>query len=185
MALHKKRDFPVSQVRRFMEPGPVVLVSSASDREKNIMTLGWHMVLGFSPSLIGCYIWDRNHSFGLIRRSKQCVINIPTVELAGKAVGIGNCSGAHTDKFAEFGLTPVAAEEVSAPLVAECHANLECRLADASLIRRYSLFVFEVVKAHAPASPRHPETIHYRGEGAFMVAGKSLNLRRLFKEQNL
>jgi len=45
--------------------------------------------------------------------------------------------------------------------------------------------VFEVVKAHAAASPRHPETIHYRGEGAFMVAGKSLNLRRLFKEQNL
>ena len=185
MALHKKRDFPVSQVRRFMEPGPVVLVSSASNGEKNIMTLGWHMVLGFSPSLIGCYIWDQNHSFGLIRRSKQCVINIPTVELAGKAVAVGNCSGADTDKFAEFGLTPVAAEEVNAPLVAECYANLECRLADTSLIRRYSLFVFEVVKAHAPTSPRHPETIHYRGEGAFMVAGKPLNLRRLFKEQNL
>src|SRR5215213_3357100 len=84
MAPHKKRDFPVSQVRRFMEPGPVVLVSSASDREKNIMTLGWHMVLGFSPSLIGCYIWDQNHSFGLIRRSTQCVINIP---------GFGNMAG--------------------------------------------------------------------------------------------
>jgi len=86
---------------------------------------------------------------------------------------------------AYVGVAIVLLLSVSAPLVAECHANLECRLADASLIRRYSLFVFEVVKAHAPASPRHPETIHYRGEGAFMVAGRSLNLRRLFKEQNL
>ena len=70
----RKKDFPVSEIRRFLEPGPIVLVSSAWQGQTNIMTMGWHMVMGFTPSLIGCYIWDENHSFEMIRRSKQCVI---------------------------------------------------------------------------------------------------------------
>ena len=69
MKTYKKHDFPVDQVRRFLEPGPIVLVSSQWKGERNIMTMGWHMVMEFSPSRIGCYIWDRNHSFEMIRRS--------------------------------------------------------------------------------------------------------------------
>ena len=163
MKIYKKQDFPVDEIRRFMEPGPIVLVSSAWKSEKNIMTMGWHMVMGFSPSLIGCYIWTENHSFGLISKSKECVFNVPTVEMADIAVGIGNCSGAEVDKFNEFHLTALPAEKVKAPLIKECFANLECKLIDASLIRKYSLFVFEVVKAHASSRPKYPTTIHYRG----------------------
>jgi hypothetical protein len=69
MKRFRKEDFPVSEIRRFLEPGPIVLVSSAWQGKTNIMTMGWHMVLGFSPSLIGCYLWDENHSFEMIRRS--------------------------------------------------------------------------------------------------------------------
>ena len=97
---YKKTDFPVANIRRFLEPGPIVLVSSAWKGKSNIMTMGWHMVMEFEPSLVGCYIWDANHSFDMIRRSRECVINIPTVELARAVVGIGNCSGREVDKFA-------------------------------------------------------------------------------------
>ena len=78
MKSYVKKDFPTSDVRRFIEPGPIVLVSSRWKDETNIMTMGWHMIMGTEPSLIGCYIWTRNHSFNMIRKSKECVINIPT-----------------------------------------------------------------------------------------------------------
>jgi len=75
MKTFKKRDYPVSEIRRYLEPGPIVLVSSAWNGKFNIMTMGWHMVLGFSPSRVGCYIWNENHSFEMIRRSKERYAN--------------------------------------------------------------------------------------------------------------
>lgn len=185
MKAWRKTDFPVVNVRRFMEPGPIVLVSSAWRGETDIMTMGWHMVMEFEPSLIGCYIWDQNHTFSLVRRSRQCVINIPTVDMAGVVVKIGNSTGAEVDKFAAFKLTPVRGTKVDAPLIGQCYANFECKLVDTSLIRKYSLFVFEVVKAHVATSPKYPRTIHYRGDGIFMVSGRHINLRRQFKPGNL
>jgi len=171
MKTFKKRDFPIDKVRWFLEPGPIVLVSSSWQGRSNIMTMGWHMIMEFEPSLIGCYIWTENHSFDVVRRSRECVINLPTLELAPTVVDIGNTSGRDIDKFAHFGLTAEPAAEVAAPLIAECYASFECRLVDASLIKKYSLFVLEVVKGHAATSPKYPRTIHYRGEGVFMIAG--------------
>lgn len=172
MARHPlKKDFPVGQVRRYLEPGPIVLVSSRWWDKTNIMTMGWHMIMDFVPSLIGCYIWTENHSFELIRRSRQCVINIPTEDLAATVVKIGNSSGRDIDKFAEFDLTARPGTNVRAPLIDECYASFECKIADSSLIRKYSLFVLEVVKAHVATSPKYPKTIHYRGDGEFMISG--------------
>ena len=185
MKKHKKKDFPVAKIRRFLEPGPIVLLSSAHHGEQNIMTLGWHMILGDEPSLVGCYIWDKNHSHALIRESKECVINLPTFDLIDAVIGVGNNHGPEVDKFAEFGLTPAKAKKVAAPLIEECYANFECRLVDDSQIDRLGLFVFECVKAHVATSPRYPETVHYRGDGVFMVSGKNFNYRRRFKPENL
>jgi flavin reductase (DIM6/NTAB) family NADH-FMN oxidoreductase RutF len=185
MKSFRKRDFPPAKVRRFLEPGPIVLVSSAYRAERNIMTLGWHMVMEFEPSMVGCYVWDENHSHSLIRKSKECVINVPTSDLVETVIGIGNTHGSKADKFAEFRLTAVDGVKVGAPLIAECYANFECKLVDASLIRRYSLFVFEVVKAHVATSPRYPTTVHYRGDGVFMISGRNVSYRRRFKPGNL
>jgi flavin reductase (DIM6/NTAB) family NADH-FMN oxidoreductase RutF len=186
MRAYAKKDFPVGNIRRFLEPGPIVLVSSAWRGKTNIMTMGWHMVMGFEPSLVGCYIWSENHSFNMIQKSRECVINIPTADLAAKVVGIGNTSGTDVDKFAKFKLTAVPGREVDAPLIGECYANFECRLVDSSLIRKYSLFVLEVVKAHVATSPEYPRTIHYRGDGVFMISGTNTSrYRKLFKRQNL
>jgi flavin reductase (DIM6/NTAB) family NADH-FMN oxidoreductase RutF len=176
-----KIDFPVADVRRYIEPGPIVLVSSQHRGERNIMTMGWHTVMDFTPSLVGCVIAGGNHSFELIRRSKECVINVPTTALTDTVVGIGNCTGAEVDKFEKFGLTAAAAEKVKAPLIAQCHANFECRLADGRLIDRYNFFIFEVVKAHVARRPKYPRTLHYTGDGIFMVSGKIISRRNLFR----
>lgn len=185
MRRYRKQDFPVSQIRQLLEPGPVVLVSSAWKGQRNVMTMGWHTVMEFTPSLLGCVIAGGNHSFEMVRRSRQCVINIPEVEMAETVTRIGNSSGAEIDKFAEFGLDTTEATEVGAPLIDACHSSFECRLHDTALVGKYNFFIWEVVKAHVARTPKRPRTIHYRGEGAFMVAGEGLSLKRLFRREYL
>jgi len=181
----EKQDFPVHKARRYLEPGPVVLVSSRWRGKANIMTLGWHTVMEFAPSLVGCVISVANHSFHMIRKSGECVINLPCAALIDAVVGIGNCSGAEVDKFARFGLTQEDAALVKAPLIRECHASFECRLHDDALVDRYNFFIFEVVKAHVAASPAHPQTLHYKGDGLFALAGDIIDKRNLFRPEML
>ncbi|ACK50257.1 flavin reductase domain protein FMN-binding [Methylocella silvestris BL2] len=119
------------------------------------------------------------------RNSGECVINLPTTRLTDTVVRIGNTSGAEIDKFAEFGLTSEQGEKVDAPLIDECHANFECRLHDDALVDKYNFFIFEVVKAHVAPSPKHPETLHYTGDGVFMVSGKIISRRSLFRPDML
>jgi flavin reductase (DIM6/NTAB) family NADH-FMN oxidoreductase RutF len=172
-----KRSFPLPDVYRLLEPGPVVLVSTSSKGETDIMAMSWHMMMEFEPPLVGCIISGRNHSFDLLRASRECVINIPTVELAAKVVGCGNSSGRRVDKFKRFGLTPVASSQVGAPRIEECYANLECRIADRRWVDRYNMFVLEVVKAWIDPSVKKPRTIHHAGRGAFVVDGETIRLR--------
>jgi flavin reductase (DIM6/NTAB) family NADH-FMN oxidoreductase RutF len=180
-----KRDFPVSNVRRYLEPGPIVLVSSAWRGKTNIMTMGWHTMMEFTPSLVGCMIAASNYSFELVCNSRECVINLPTADLVDTVVRIANCSGRAIDKFQEFGLTAAPAAQVGAPLIAECHANFECRLVDEELVAKYNFFIFEVVQAHVAPSPKHPETIHYTGDGVFVLCGKAIGRRSLFRPEYL
>ncbi|KPM63558.1 flavin reductase [Pseudomonas putida] len=185
MTALRKSDFPLINVRQHLETGPIVLVTSAWNGESNIMTMGWHMMMQFDPALLGCYIWSGNHSYELIRNSQQCVINVPTLELADQVVAVGNNTGSAVDKFGQFGLTPTAATQVEAPLIAECYASFECQLYDSKLIDEYGLFIWQVVKAHVDCSVEQPRTLHYRGGGQFMVAGEILDFRQQFRPQNL
>ncbi len=108
-----------------------------------------------------------------MHKSQECVFNVPTFDLIDAVVEVGNTHGPEVEKFEEFGLTPVKAKKVGAPLIEECYANFECRLVDDSQVARYSLFVIECVKAHVATSPRYPKTVHYRGDGVFMISGEN------------
>jgi flavin reductase (DIM6/NTAB) family NADH-FMN oxidoreductase RutF len=182
---YKKEDFPVDKIRKFLEPGPIVLVSSKWKGRTDIMSMGWHTVLEFSPSLIGCMITSENHSYEMIRESKECVINIPTVDLLEEVIGIGNTTGAKIDKFSKFDLTLEEAVMVKAPMIKECYANYECKVADVQMLAKYNFFILEVVKAHVAGYPKFPKTVHYRGEGIFMVSGKHVDRHEKFKKENL
>jgi flavin reductase (DIM6/NTAB) family NADH-FMN oxidoreductase RutF len=171
-----KKSLPLSRVYRLIEPGPVVMVTTARRGRPNIMTMSWHTMIDFEPPIVGCVISNRNYTFDTLKATRECVINIPTVELAEKAVGCGNTSGRRIDKFKAFGLTPVAASCVKAPLIDECYANLECRVVDGKLVTKYNFFILEVLKAWIDPLRKHPRTIHHLGMGAFMVAGETIKL---------
>jgi flavin reductase (DIM6/NTAB) family NADH-FMN oxidoreductase RutF len=171
-----KRSCPLAKVYGLLEPGPVVLVSTALKGRPNIMTMSWHTMMEFEPPLVGCVISGRNYTFDILKKTKECVINIPTLELAEKVVGCGNTTGRDIDKFSTFGLTQSAASCVTAPLIAECYANLECKVVDTRLAATYNFFILEVVKAWIDPAQKHPKTIHHRGKGTFMVAGETFTL---------
>jgi flavin reductase (DIM6/NTAB) family NADH-FMN oxidoreductase RutF len=132
--------------------------------------------MDFDPPIVGCVISNRNYTFDIVKTTKNCVINIPTVELAEKVVACGNTSGRNFDKFKTFGLTQVPASRVAAPLIVECFANLECRVMDARMVAKYNFFILEVLKAWIDPLMKTPRTIHHLGKGAFMVAGRKIKL---------
>src|ERR1700690_185061 len=136
----KKTNFPLSEVYRLLEPGPVVLLTTTRPERANVMPMSWHLMMEFMPPLVGCVVSDRNYSFASLKASRECVINIPTVELAKTVVACGSVSGRSVDKFKAFGLTVLAAKCVKAPLIAECYASLECKVRDTKLVAKYNFF---------------------------------------------
>ncbi|PPD45285.1 MAG: flavin reductase family protein [Methylobacter sp.] len=171
-----KKRFPLPNVYALLEPGPVLLLTTAHGSQANVMTMSWHSMLEFEPPLVGCVVSDRSHSHTLLLASKECVLNIPTEEIAEKVVGCGNTTGAKVDKFSKFGLSRSAAESVSAPLLDDCFASLECRIADTGMARKYSFFVLEVIHAWVDPNIGEPRTLHHRGYGSFMIAGETITL---------
>ena len=136
--------------------------------------MSWHTMLDFEPPLIGCVISNRDYTFRILEATKECVIAIPTVELAAKVVRVGNTSGRDIDKFEAFGLTAVSASRVKAPLIGECYANVECKVVDTAMANKYNFFVLKALKAWIDPSKKHPRTIHHLGKGVLMVAGKTI-----------
>jgi flavin reductase (DIM6/NTAB) family NADH-FMN oxidoreductase RutF len=172
----RKTNLPLGRVYRLLEPGPVVLLTTARKGRANVMTMSWHTMMEFEPPLVGCIVSNRNFSFAALRETGECVINIPGAELAKTVVAVGSSSGRKLDKFAAFGLTPLPASRVAPPLVAECFANLECRVEDARLAQKYNFFILRVVKAWIEPSRQRARTLHHMGMGNFMIAGRSVKL---------
>jgi flavin reductase (DIM6/NTAB) family NADH-FMN oxidoreductase RutF len=171
-----KRACPLAKAYRLLESGPVVMVTTEHEGRPNVMTLCWHTMMEFEPPLVGLVMSDRNFSFAALAATRECVLNIPTAELAKAAVGCGTVSGRRVDKFARFGLTPLPAAKVAPPLIGECYANLECRVADTRLVAKYGFFVLEVLKAWVDPAVKEPRTLHHRGGNNFMVAGRALKV---------
>lgn len=170
------RPMKLSKVFTLLEPGPVVLVATNDGKKNNVMTISWTMVVDFTPQFaITTGAW--NHSFKALRKTRECVIAIPGVEMLDTVVGVGSCSGADTDKFAKFKLTPLPAKSVRAPLVKECLANIECRVID--IVRRHNIVVLEAVAAHVATGRKATRTFHAVGDGTFIVDGRRLNRRKL------
>jgi len=171
------RSLPLSKVYQLLEPGPVVLLTTTRRGRANVMTMSWHMMVEFEPPQLACVVSNANYSFAALRASRECVIAIPPAGLAEKVVQVGNSSGRTVDKFQAFGLTSLPAECVAPPLVAECFANLECKVTDTRLVNPYNIFILEVVKAWVDPAQKRAKTIHHQGYGSFVVDGRTIKLK--------
>ena len=165
----------LSKAFTLIESGPVVLVTTHDGKKDNIMTISWTMVMDFTPRF-ALTTGQWNHSFAALRKNRECVIAIPTVDLLDKVVGIGTCSGADTDKFARFKLTPVQARLVRPPLIRECLTNIECKVVD--IVRRHDIVVLEAVAAHVSTGLKELRTLPAVGDGTFVADGRRLDRRK-------
>jgi flavin reductase (DIM6/NTAB) family NADH-FMN oxidoreductase RutF len=170
------RQLKLERAFTLIEPGPVVLVTTRDGRKNNVMTISWTMVVDFTP-LFAITTGDWNYSFAALRKNKECVIAVPTVDLLDEVVGIGTCSGADTDKFARFGLTPVRGKFVKAPLIEECLANIECRVID--IVGKHNLVVLEGLAAYLDSARKERRTVHAVGDGTFIVDGRRSDRRKM------
>jgi flavin reductase (DIM6/NTAB) family NADH-FMN oxidoreductase RutF len=159
-----------------MESGPVVLVTTHDGKKDNIMTISWTMVIDFTP-VFAITTGEWNYSFAALRKNRECVIAIPTVDLLDKVVGIGTCTGADTDKFAKFKLTPMQARLVRPPLIRECLANIECKVID--IIKKHNIVVLEGVAAYIDAARKEKRTVHAVGDGTFIVDGRKIDRKKM------
>ncbi len=159
-----------------MESGPVVLVTTHDGQKDNIMTISWTMVLDFTP-VFAITTGEWNHSFAALRKNRECVIAIPTVDMLDKVVGIGTCSGKDTDKFAKFKLTPVPGKVVRAPLIKECLANIECKVID--IVEKHNIVVLEAVAAYLDTTRKEKRTVHAVGDGTFIVDGRKIDRKEM------
>ena len=166
----------ISKAFTLIEPGPVVLITTNDGKKNNVMTISWTMVLDFTP-VFALTTGKWNHSFAALRKTKECVVSIPAVDMLDKVVGIGTCSGAETDKFAKFNLTPVEGRKVKAPLIKECLANIECKVID--IIKKHNIVVLKAVAAYFDSSRGEKRTIHAVGDGTFIVDGRKLNRKKM------
>jgi len=170
------RRLKLSRAFTLMESGPVVLVTTRDGEKNNIMTISWTMVMDFTP-VFAITTGKWNHSFTALRKNRECVIAIPTVDLLDKVVGIGTCSGADTDKFATFKLTPVQAKLVRAPLIKECFANIECKVID--IVKKHNIVVLEGVAAYIDTARKEQRSVHAVGDGTFIVDGRKIDRKMM------
>lgn len=166
----------LSKAFTLMESGPVVLVTTHDGQKDNIMTISWTMVMDFTP-LFAIVTGKWNHSFAALRKNKECVIAIPTVDMLDKVVGIGTCSGTDTDKFTKFKLTPVQGKVVTPPLIKECLANIECKVID--IVKKHNIIVLEGVAAYIDTERKEKRTVHAVGDGTFIVDGHKLDRKKM------
>jgi flavin reductase (DIM6/NTAB) family NADH-FMN oxidoreductase RutF len=171
------RNLSLAKVYQKLEPGPVVLLTTEVGGRKNVMVMSWHMMVDFEPPLIACIVSSADYSHAALRKTRECVIAIPSVEMAEKVVRIGNCSGRDVEKFESIGLTPKKAEMVAAPLVQECAVNIECRVVDTRMVRKYNLFILEAVKAWSDPKQAKARMLHHQGYGSFVVDGDTIRLK--------
>ncbi len=171
---------PISKAFTLIESGPVVLIATNDGEKNNIMTISWTMVMDFSPRFaITTGAW--NYSYSALRDSRECVIAIPAVDLIDQVVGVGTCSGTDTDKFEKFGLTPLKAEHVGAPLIKECLANIECKVID--IVEKHNIIILEGVAAYFDDTRTEKRTIHAIGDGTFVVDGDKLDRREMMRSK--
>jgi flavin reductase (DIM6/NTAB) family NADH-FMN oxidoreductase RutF len=170
------RPLKLSKAFALMESGPVVLVTTHDGHKDNVMTISWTMVLDFTP-VFAITTGEWNYSFAALRKHRECVIAIPTVDMLDKVVGIGTCSGKDTDKFAKFKLTPVQGKAVRSPLIKECLANMECKVID--IVKKHNIVVLKAVAAYIDSARKEKRTVHAVGDGTFIVDGRKIDRRKM------
>lgn len=142
-------DRPARDALRMIVPGPVVMISTMSKGQPNLMTAAWLTAQSLSPTLVSVAIHPDRLTHQFVSSTEEFVINIPVLDGMGAVHRAGMISGRDGDKFATLGIEPLESTVVEAPRVEGCAGYIECRVHDRISAGDHDLFVAEVVFAAA------------------------------------
>lgn len=144
--------------KEFWKPGnmlyplPAVMVSCGTMEKPNIITVAWTGTICSDPAMVSVSIRKERYSYGIIKDSKEFVINLVTKELVKIADYCGVKSGREIDKFKEMKLSPIKGNVISAPLIQESPVNIECVVKDILPLGSHDMFIAQVVGVAADKS---------------------------------
>lgn len=164
-------------------PLPVVMISVAdSGGRTNIITVAWAGTICTNPPMVSISVRPERYSYPILKETGEFVINLTTRELAFATDFCGVKSGREVDKFRELGLTPLKAEQVKSPLIAESPVNIECKVREILPLGSHHMFLADVLAVHADEKymdEKHKfhlekaEPIVY-SHGAYLVCGEQI-----------
>jgi flavin reductase (DIM6/NTAB) family NADH-FMN oxidoreductase RutF len=180
-----KRGVPLNQAKWLIEPGCVVLVTGGTMDKANVMTISWQTpVQTANPCLVLLVMSHVRYTYELIRQNNELVINVPGEDLLEQTHRAGTVSGRTVDKFKDTGLTPVRANLVRPPLIAECAGHLECQIVQTFTVATHDLLVCEVVYASAEEAffdgawiPEKFHTLHYLHNTTYGLLTRRIDVR--------
>lgn len=188
-----KKDIGPDKAYRLINPGCVVLLSTALDGKANVMTLAWHMPVSAKPPLVAVAVAQKHLTAEYINSSKEFVINIPGLEILPQVQYCGSVSGRKEDKFSASGLTAKQSQKVGAPIIEECLGHIECKLHSTQEAGDHYIFIGEVVAALADPTvfdqtwlykaEKNKFTIHHLGGTNYIVPGIQAEVKKL-KDSN-
>lgn len=152
-------------------PLPAVMVSCGSTPDEyNIITISWTGTICTNPAM--CYISVRpeRHSYDIIKRNMEFVINITTEQLAYATDWCGVKSGRNVNKFEEMKLTAGKASVVKAPIIEESPLSIECRVKEILPLGSHHMFIADVVNVKADERYIDPETGRFELDKAGIMA---------------
>ena len=131
-----------------LAPVPSVMVSCGSMEESNIITIAWTGIINSNPPMTYISVQRSRHSHDMIERSGEFVINLVPVSLTKAMDFCGVRSGRDIDKFSSQGLTREKADTITAPLIAECPVNMECKVTEIKRMPSQDMFMAEITSVH-------------------------------------
>lgn len=132
-----------------LAPVPAVMVSVGDENEKNVLTVAWCGTVATQPPKTYISVRPSRHSYNILRRTGEFVINLVPSEMAKTADYCGIYTGAKVDKFAKCGLTAAPIEGISAPAIAECPVSIACRVSDVIPMGTHDMFLADVLSVEA------------------------------------
>ncbi len=135
-----------------LAPAPPVMVSCGTAEKSNILTVAWTGILNTVPPKTYISVRPKRYSYDIIKSTGEFVLNLTPTSLVRAADYCGMYTGAKVDKFAACGLTPLAAEEVAAPMIAEAPLSLCCRVTDVIPLGSHDMFIADITATYVDAA---------------------------------
>ncbi len=183
-----KKEIPLEKANRILNIGGVVLVTAKFSERDDVTPIAWNVPVSKEPALVAVAVAPERFIYSLIEKSGEFAMNLPTLKILKELYFCGKHSGRDVDKFEKTKLTRVNAKFISAPLIKECIANIECKVEKIYPTGDHNLIIGRVLRAivekdlfddFLKVNIGDAKTAHHLGKSLFTVPGGIIDVEKL------